>query len=448
MIAFFLLLQISAGMALTENDVAKSVLQNFPLIQEAVLKRSAVEGELESSRGAFDHKLTFESRNRIEDKYDNQYFQTTISRNTGIIGSELMVGHRQGRGNFPAYDGKYETSGGGEIFAGITLPLLRDRSTDQFRTDLALREMDKQIADAELLLKKNQYLHKALSVFYKWVLEQQKLRVYKTVLELAESRHKMIESKVRAGDIERLKLEDNLRSIDKRRADVIKSQVEVAKLEAELALYARDKDGSPLSLELADPQQVLLKPEEELKNAQTVNPQLTILQIQQQQLKKERLLAEQSRLPGLGLSVLGAKELSPNEAFDPQSLQVGVKFDFPLENRKAEGKTVSAEYKFQALEKRLLYTEQELQRYANFSLQASVQARERYDVTTREFQNTEKLANAEKLRWTQGSSDLFVVNLREQDLADVEIRRWSSLYEYHQYVLDYRLFSGSFRHDI
>ena len=52
------------------------------------------------------------------------------------------------------------------------------------------------------------------------------------------------------------------------------------------------------------------------------------------------------------------------------------------------------------------------------------------------------MADAEKSRWTSGASDLFVVNLREQDVADVEIRRWTALYDYHQYNLDARLFSG------
>ena len=52
------------------------------------------------------------------------------------------------------------------------------------------------------------------------------------------------------------------------------------------------------------------------------------------------------------------------------------------------------------------------------------------------------MSEAEKNRWTQGASDLFIVNLREQDVADVEMRRWTALYDYHQYHLDAGLFSG------
>jgi outer membrane protein, heavy metal efflux system len=439
-----LLFPLSFSFALTKAQLTESVINNFPLIEEALLKRMSAQSEVESARGAFDHKLSFESRNRIEDKYDNQYFQTVLSRNTGLWGAELMVGHRQGIGHFPAYDGKFETSGAGEIFAGLTLPLLRDRSTDGFRTELALKSIDEKISQAEIDLKKNMYLHKALSLYYKLVLELQKLKIYQTVLDLAESRHRMIEAKFKAGDIERLKIDENQRAIDKRRAEIIKTSVGIDKLKNELSLYIRDKNGTSVSFDISQPSAILLDKFYNLSHKAPKNPQLAILELERKRLKQELELADQSRLPGLSLQLLGAKELSANNPYDPQSMQVGLKFDFPLENRKAEGKSVSLNFKLQALSKRLLYIEEELSRFMTFSLRASEQAKDLFEVSTKEYERTLKLATAEKSRFFQGSSDLFVVNLREQDLADVEIRRWASLYDYHQYMLDYRLFSGSF----
>lgn len=441
---FIFLVSSTSALAVTELDVRRSVLTHFPLVQEAILKDKAQASELEAARGAFDHKLSFESRNRIEDKYDNQYFQTTLSRATGVGGTELVAGHRQGIGTFPAYDGKYQTSGAGEIFAGLILPLLRNRDTDEARTDLELAELDKKIAETEILLKKNQYLHKALSLYYKWILEQQKLRIYENLLRLAESRQTMIESKFKAGDVERLRVEDNQRSIEKRRADMFKSKIDVERVRAEFSLYLRAQDGSPMELRpLENPEELLIKKESEARLANR-NPQLRILTLNRKRLEKLQRFYDQSQLPNLSLSLLGAKELSPNAAYDPQSLQVGVKFDIPLENRKAEGKTVASSYKLQALAKQVSYLEAELTRFSQFSLEASQKSFERWEVTSREYKNTLRMAEAEKSRWLQGSSDLFVVNLREQDVADVEIRRWTSLYEYHQFILDQKLYSGSF----
>ncbi len=432
--------------ALTEQQVVNSVLTHFPLIQEAELKAKSAEGELVSSEGAFDHKLIFKSRNRIEDQYDNQYFETTIERQTALGGTTLVAGHRQGRGTFPNYDGKYKTSGAGEIFAGLSLPILRNFKTDEFRTNLKVKQIENKQAQEQLKLKKLVYVHKALTLYYKWVLESQKLKINRAIFELAKLRHSMIEKKFGAGDIEQIKVTDNLRAIEKRNGEVVKNEIDLNKVKTLLSLYARDKDGNPLLLTEESSSELILKhPENSISSTSTIdnNPQLEILKLERDRLSAELEFFDQSQKPGLNLELLGSRELSSNAAYDPQSLQVGVKFDLPLENRKAEGKTVAYLYKVKALEKQKSYLEQELLQQFNFFKDASHQSKERWEITSREFESTQRMAEAEKSKWNQGASDLFIVNLREQDVADVEIRRWSALYDYHQYMIDAKLFSAT-----
>lgn len=430
--------------ALTEKDVTRLVLANFSLIQEAELKAKSSEGELTSAEGAFDHKLTFKSRNRIEDKYDNQYFETALERRTAFGGTSLVAGHRQGLGHFPAYDGKYKTSGAGEIFAGLSFPVLRNLKTDEFRTNLKLKQIEKTQAEIELNLKKMVYLHKALSLYYKWILETQKLKINKSIFELAKTRHEMLERKFKAGDIEKIKVTDNQRAIDKRSGDILKNEIELNKIRAELSVYLRDEQGSPIEIpEESSPEFILQKSEPALLSQDiSSNPQLKIIDLERKKLKLESIFYDQSKLPGLNLELLGAKELAPNEPYDPQRLQVALKFDLPLENRKAEGKSVSYNYKVLALDKNKQFLESQLRQQLSFFIQASSDSKSRWEITNKEFEGTKKMAEAEKTRWSQGASDLFVVNLREQDVADVDIRRWTALYDYHQYYLDARLFSG------
>jgi outer membrane protein TolC len=443
-IIFLLVFFSSHIFALTEQDVAKSVLTNFPLIQEAELKANSAKGELTSAEGAFDHKLIFKSRNRIEDKYDNQYFETTLQRQTGFGGTSLVAGHRQGLGNFPEYDGKYRTSAAGEIFAGLAFPILRNLKTDEFRTNLKIKQIEKKQAEFESNLKKMIYLHKALTLYYKWILETQKLKINKSIFELAKKRHDMIERKFRAGDIEGVKVTDNQRAIDKRSGDVVKNEIELNKIRAELSVYLRDEQGSPVSIPLeSSPEFILQKNEPALIASDiSLNPQIKILDLEREKLKLESIFFDQSKLPGLNLELLGAKELSSNDPYDPERLQVAVKFDFPLENRKAEGKSVSYSYKALAIEKNRQFLDIELSQQLSLFIKASSDSKMRWEITTKEFEGSRKMAEAEKKRWSQGASDLFLVNLREQDVADVDIRRWTALYDYHQYHLDARLFSG------
>jgi outer membrane protein TolC len=446
LLIFLFLLHPWPTFALTEDEVVKSVLDHFPLIEEAELKLSSSEQEVLAAEGAFDHKLKFKSRNRIEDKYDNQYFETILERQTSLKGINLVTGHRQGLGHFPGYDKKYKTSGAGEIFAGLSIPLLRNFSTDEYRTNLKIKNIEKEQSKEQLKLKKMIYIHKALSIYYKWVLESQKLKINRGIYELAKSRHEMIEKKFKAGDLEQFKVIDNLRAIDKRASELLKNEIELNKVRVELSLYVRDEKGFPKNLTMdSDTELKLKKPEQvpTVKN-ELENPQLEILRMEIEKLQADRDFYEQSKLPGLSVELLGSKELSPNPAYDPRSLQVGVSFDFPLENRKAEGKTVSSLYKIGALKKQRDFLSQELQRQIDFFISASSQSKERWVISDREFVNTNKMADAEKKRWLQGASDLFIVNLREQDVADADIRRWSALYDYHQYVLDAKLFSASF----
>lgn len=447
MIIFLAVLFIqSQAFSITEQDVITSVLKHYPLVLEAELKQTASESEVESALGEFDHKLKFKSRNRLEDKYDNQYFETVIQRQLPVAGIELLAGHRQGRGHFPAYDGKYKTSGAGEVFAGLSVPLLRNRSTDNYRTNLRLSEIDRDQSKAELKLKKIMSIHKALSLFYKWVLETQKLKINKEILELAQDRQKMMTKKYLAGALEKIKIVDNQRAIDKRSSEVIKGEIEVNKIKAELGIYLRNKDGEPMALvESISPETVLIHEEQfPVFNNSVSNPQVDILKLEKEKLLVSYQFNDQSKLPGLNVDVLGAKELSANAAYDPESLQLGISFDFPLENRKFGGKSTALTYKMQALERRKELLNLELQRMFEFYIEAAKKSFNRWNLTNSEFEKTKKMAFAEKVKFEQGGADLFVVNLREQDVADVDIRRWTALYEYHQYVLDARLFSASF----
>lgn len=70
-------------------------------------------------------------------------------------------------------------------------------------------------------------------------------------------------------------------------------------------------------------------------------------------------------------------------------------------------------------------------------------SKKRWDTISRELKNALTMGSAEVKRWNQGASDLFIVYLREQEAAETNIRRWTALYEYLQYSLDAKLYSGT-----
>ncbi|MFP5384741.1 MAG: TolC family protein [Bacteriovoracia bacterium] len=440
MILLIILISTSA-FALTEEDIIQSVIKNFPLIEEASLKAKAAESEVVAARGAFDHKLTLKKRDRLEEQYDNHYFETNIQRLTPYHGLSLIAGHRQGTGTFPPYDGKYETSGAGEIFAGLSFPVLRGFQTDEYRTELRIAEIKKDISVAEVKLKKFIYIHKALSLYYKFTFLNKKLQIRKEVLEIAQQRQSMLNKRFKAGDIEKLKLMDNDRSIDKRKDEVEKVKIEQEKVKNELSLYYRDQEGNPILPGEAFPEQEMkglplarFNPER-LPQIEIIDKHLDVTEI-------KRKFYDQSKLPELNVELIGAKELSPNEPYDPRSLQIGVMFKFPLENRKARGKAVATEYKYLAMKKEVQFMLEGLKRQLDFSLEAMARSLSRWRIIGNELEKTKDISEAERTRWAQGASDLYIVTLREQEEAETNIKRWNVWLEYHLYNLDARLYSG------
>ena len=430
--------------ALSEKEIIKSVLDHYPLIEESAYKAEAAEADVTAAKGAFDHKLMVKSRLWRQRPYNNEYLETYLERQTPFLGAKIVAGHRQGAGDFNFYDLKKDTSSAGQIFAGITMPLLRNLSTDAYRTNLEITRIQKDQADQQLKLKKLVYVHKALSLYYKWVLQSKRVEISEQILDLAKTRQNMLEKKFKAGDTDKLKVTDNLRQINKRQSELIENDIELLKLATELSLYVRDDEGKPVLVKRKlDAEQTLLSPLIQKAQSNQTNPQLKILSFEQKITDAQYKLNNQGRLPGLNVGVTGGRELSNRPGYGEHILEVGINFDFPLENRKADGKSVSYYYKQKAVEKELLYMQQQLIQQFNFSRDASDNSHRRWEVSNKEYENTKKVADGERKKWTLGATDLFVVNLREQDQADVDQRRWKALYEYHQYNLDASLFSAS-----
>ncbi len=445
MILFLLTLVSLKAHALEPKDIIKSVIQHYPLIESSLRKKQATESAIISAKGEFDYKLKFKSDLWRQFPYNNEYYETTIERQTPFAGIKVFGGHRQGAGEFNYYALDKDTSTAGQVFLGMTMPLLRNLITDEMRTNLKIKNIEKDLSVEELKIKKLTSVHDALSLYYKWILQTKKIQIANQLLSLARERKAMFEKKYRAGDVERIKIVDNQRQIDKREASILEYEIELTKLSAKLALYNRDSSGQPLyPTPVSTPDKILssslIFSTGKLSDR---NPQLRILSFHKEVNDAQFKLGKQSRLPGLNVSVAGGQELSSRPDYGKHILQIGINFDFPIENRKGEGKTVEYYYKKLATELELTYLKQELTQLTSFCRDASKKSWERWKLTNSEYENSAKIAQGERRKLIQGGSDLFVVNLREQDQADVDMRRWEALYAYHQFNLDAGLYSAS-----
>ena len=430
---------------LTADAVARSVLANFPLVAEAENKSVAAREKAAAATGEFDTKLKVKSANRTDSKYEYAHLETSLEKLLPFQGVTLFAGHRQGLGQIPAYTGKYETSSAGELFAGLSVPLLRNRGVDAARIERTVSSLEAEVATVDVRLKKNGYVYKALSTYQKWKLIHRKLRIYGALLRLAEDRQQMLEKRVRAGDLEKLKLTDNQRSINKRKDELLAVRQDLEGVNAVLGLYVRTPDGDPRDLKDVVPDDGTPQPQD-LSFGDDVwqNPQLVSIDRQLEQTRREKDFGRNQMLPQLNLEASTTRDLDPADKYDRARVQVGVSFEYPLENHKGRGKRAAAGAKRIAMELQKRYVHNELVNILKRSEAQIHLATERSKVLTLELDNARTLAEAERRRWYHGDSDLYIVALREQDVADTEAKLYTAYYDFEQLRLDAQLSLAKF----
>lgn len=444
------LLIFSSGPAFAQvlepAEVQKSVLAHFPLIQEAQLKPLESKANLNSAAGDFDTKLKVKTSNRIDEKYDYQFIESSVEKQLGGTGLKLFMGYLQGLGRIPAYTGLYETPAAGEGFVGFSMPLLRDRSIDQSRFQLTTAKIENQIAEQEVELKKTFYIYKALSSYEKWRLAYAKYTLKKKLVDIASERQTMLEKRAHAGDLENYRLVDNQRSVDKRNEELLAAELELENARVQLSLYFRSPSGEPIDLKDRIPaiynRRVVAKNDFEIELHRLPQAQMIDAEISLNK-ETEKLNRNQS-LPSLNLEATTFQRLSGDADGKPTRYQVGIQFELPFENRKARGKAEASKYKIQALEYKKTYFKSELSAHLEQLYSTARLHSERTVIIEREVKGAQYVAEAERKRWKQGEADLFVVALREQEAADAETRLRMAEYEVAQSELDRKLILNQF----
>jgi len=423
MILGLLIAASASATPLQLTEVLRETTTRVPLILEAREKRRVALAELQMNQGAFDTKLKAKTMNQFENKYDNQQWEARLEQQTSFQGLSLYAGQRQGTGLYPVYDQKLESSSVGELFAGVDIPLLRNRDMDEPRLAREQARAGSHMAEIELQQKSLDIALKTGEIYWKWVANGLKLRILEDWVRIAEERQGMLEKKVKLGDVSVITLTDNQRSLSKRQADLIKIRREFIVLSEELALYLGT---APPNLERV-PLDFSLSNDRTTAPAQTQRdslPAFRWLKIQQQLLRQEERFARALRLPQLNLAIEGARDLGrpPNTQTDPDQLRAGLFLEIPLENNKGRGKVAQVNAKLQALHHRATWLEREWQTRIEQNKVALSTTRQQLELQDLEVDAAKKMASAEARRLQQGDSDVFFVNLREQDEADARIR--------------------------
>ena len=117
------------------EEVLQSVNAHDPRIRQAIEKLRAAEGNTTAARGAFDPQLEGAGKLLTGAYYDLRSANAELRQPTSLWGSEIYFGYRVGLGlneRWPTYRDD-QTLSGGEVRAGVEVPILRGGLIDADR---------------------------------------------------------------------------------------------------------------------------------------------------------------------------------------------------------------------------------------------------------------------------------------------------------------------------
>ncbi|MEM9865610.1 MAG: TolC family protein, partial [Myxococcota bacterium] len=177
-----LALSASAASAQTLElaDVLASTQTHHPQIEAALQSEEAAREQLLASRGGFDPYLSVYGSLRHGGYYELRGIDAEIRQATPYWGAEVYAGYRYHEGvdqdRFPTYYST-ETLNGGEVRAGLRVPILRGGPMDSRRARVARSEFSLEGAENARQLTLLEVERSALTAYFSWVASGRRLQV-------------------------------------------------------------------------------------------------------------------------------------------------------------------------------------------------------------------------------------------------------------------------------
>jgi outer membrane protein TolC len=414
------------GNYLKLEDVLQSVSRCYPRIKIARLEINKTQGEYITALGKFDPSLTLNSASQPVGGYINNYGDTELNIPTLYNGVKLFGGYRNGRGDWPIYYQNYLTNSTGEYRAGLSLPLLRDRLIDKERAGLLTTKETIRMRHQDAAVIKIKVYQEAIKAYWQWVQAGLQVKTFKQLRALAKKRQNAIVKQANQGDLPKLAISENLQQIVQREQFVNQGEMSFEQAAINLSLYYRDQKGSPQVPKSGElPPYVLEQSDHPTQSLSQLkqHPALKKLQNYSKIIKLKQNLAKNELLPNLDATAYTFKQNGSGgyPSLIPQAAMVGVSFKFPLFQREAKGKLISARSELRQVttERKFLF-EQLKNELTNLFIGIKMYHHQ-VALLNKELHLAKTVQNGETKKFYEGDSTLFLVNQREQTTAQVKL---------------------------
>ncbi len=427
------------------EEVLASVRATHPDLEAAQWRIDERDGEALAARGGFDPVVSIRGKWAPIGTYSSGHVDALVRQATPIWGVSAYAGYRLGLGSYAIYKGELRTLSGGELRAGVNVPLWRDGPIDRRRAKISETEIKVRAAHAQRSADLLAVERDATKAYWSWVAAGGALRVARELLSIAETRAASLAEQVAAGSVPALMIIDNRRLVLDRGAKAIEAERKFRAVTLSLSLFFRDAELRPLRPSEARLPPAL--PAVSLASLGTVKgavmralerrPDAHVLEAAREAAALQVRLTGNQRAPAVNLQAFVSKDLGlgPAELF-PTELGVAFSVELALPLRQARGEHRAARARAGRVDAKRRSLRDRIEIEVRDAFVAVEAAQQRVSLAQEQLDVARTLADAERDLLRQGSSDLLAVNLRELAAADAATSEIQALVDYHRAQAD------------
>lgn len=431
------------GDPLSVEALLASSARHAPRILEQMAQARSARADVLAAQGAFDTELSSEGYARATGVWNGRFIDNQIKKPLAPFGAEVYGGYRISDGgefgplgrSFPIYEDIFHTNQAGEVKFGFRMSLLRDRVIDDRRFDLAQSRLSFDLAEINVLIAQIAVQHRALRAYRNWVAAGAQVQVYQDLLEIGLEREQALIRRVREGDAAEILITENRQNLLRRQTLVVEAERQLAAAAFALSMFWRNDQGRPLvppRVRLPDDFGTLRPPpyasdEAMIAAGQARRPELALIDTNIEKARNRLFLAENELKPRLDFNFEVSRDLGAvgpgGSTFDSTDTVLSFLFQVPIERRFAKGRISSAQAEMKALRFRRQRTEEQIAIEIRTLVVDLEAAREMVELARAEQQQAATMQRVERTRFEAGLSDFFLLNMREERLADARVRR-------------------------
>ena len=231
-------------------EVLASIDRHQPQLIASQAKLEAARAKTLAAKGAFDPQLSSKTKRLTGGYYETIRTDTELQQATPFWGMSLFAGYRLGIGldpgqRFPSYYSD-DTLGGGEVRAGVRIPVWRDGPIDTNRASVRRAERSADAATSALTDIRFAFRVAGANAYYRWAAVGHRVLIAKQQLQLAQQRNEQLRERQAAGLVSKFDITDNQQMVLSREEELIAIRREFDAAAFGLSLFFRDQAGNPI----------------------------------------------------------------------------------------------------------------------------------------------------------------------------------------------------------